>query len=352
MGSDSLDCSDSAASLHQLTKEAASSSGSIPCHVLQYRLDAEAGTQASIVCIVDAGISHLLPEDGCVLPPLLDLLEPRVTTEDHAEKGATLTAVKDIQRGETILEERPLYLLHRSFEQSVAIHAAIVEELLPSRQQGVFFGLDDGDLTSGKDPLQAIYDINAHSISIAGSGHSAIFDLSSRLSHSCSPNAVHRFDPARFSFTLTAMTTIRRGEEVTISYYPLEVLLLPRDERRAVIARHRGFLCACGACQPAGEVQASNARRETIHELSLALFDKTEYETGDLGTVMEVVRLHEKEGLLPGLATLSRLAVDIYSQFCVAGPVFQGWRDRAVSELSIRYGPDSEEVQGMRARSF
>ena len=339
----------STAALHQLVQEAGSSSSDV-CHVLQYRIGAQESptTQASIVCIVDAAVSHLLPRTGSVLPPLTEPAELPVAVERNAEKGATLLAARALQRGDTILEERPLFLLHRSLEQSLDIHAAIVEELLPSRQQAVFFGLDDGGLTSGRDPLQAIYDTNAHSISIAGSSHSAIFDLSSRLSHSCSPNAVHRFDPTRLAFTLTAMRDIPRGAEVTISYYPLDVLLLPRDDRRSAVAEHRGFVCACEVCRQ-GDAQASNDRRQRIQRLSIALFAKAGYTEADLGTVSEIMRLHEEEGLLTGLATLSRLAVSICSQSDVTGPVLREWTERAVSELSVRYGPDSPEVQDTRA---
>lgn len=344
---------DRTAALHQLVQEAAasSSSGTEPCHVLQYRIDAQESptqSEASIVCVVDAGILHILPSTGSVLPPLSELPELRVAIQEDAVKGATLVAGRDFQRGDTILEERPLYLLHRALEQNLDIHAAIVEDLLPSKQQRVFFGLDDGGLTSGRDPLQAIYDTNAHSISIAGSSHSAISDLSSRLSHSCSPNAVHCFDPTRLAFTLTAMKDIPHGAEVTISYYPLDVLLLPRKDRRLAISEHRGFVCACEVCR-LGDVQASNDRRQRIQRLSVALFDKLGYIEGDLGTIEKIMLLHEEEGLLPGLATLSRLAVSICSQCDVAGTVMREWTDRAVSELSIRYGPDSPEVHDVSA---
>ena len=73
---------------------------------------------------------------------------------------------------------------------------------------------------------------------------SAIFQLASRVTHSCSPNTVYssRFSPG--SLTYFAVRPLLPGEMVTFSY----VGCLPTAARRAELLRTKDFYCACDKC--------------------------------------------------------------------------------------------------------
>eukprot|EP00755_Sulcionema_specki_P003899 Sspe_Gene.3953::Locus_1320_Transcript_1_1_Confidence_1.000_Length_2410::g.3953::m.3953 len=71
-----------------------------------------------------------------------------------------------------------------------------------------------------------------------------VFPTISFCNHSCRPTAA--VVPA--DGILHALTEIKEGEEITISYLDAEDLLLPRDRRRELLAKRWGFQCTCDRC--------------------------------------------------------------------------------------------------------
>ncbi|KZO96304.1 SET domain-containing protein, partial [Calocera viscosa TUFC12733] len=70
-----------------------------------------------------------------------------------------------------------------------------------------------------------------------------IFQIGSRINHSCSPNTTRYFTGVRFEFR--AVRTIEIGEEVTITYIDA---FRPCRERQAFLWKHWRFSCHCDAC--------------------------------------------------------------------------------------------------------
>jgi hypothetical protein len=113
-------------------------------------------------------------------------------------------------------------------------------------------------------PLSSSPDADPSSRAVRGSG---LYPLASRFNHDCLPCAA-RFDffddpravtagaqtsPAlRTLLEVRALHAIPAGEEVTLSYFPLD---WPYEDRAARLAGEYGFACACARCAleaPAG----------------------------------------------------------------------------------------------------
>jgi hypothetical protein len=275
---------------------------------------------------------------------------PRIVQEDpifhvaeDPRKGLCMYASRDIARGDTILSERPLFVVHSELEEDLAVLASIVDEVLPDKLQSTIYGLDVAP-APGQDILQAILQGNAHSVSIAREKHSALFAQSSRISHSCCPNAVHHFDERQMMYTLVAQKDLSAGQEVTISYYPLDVLLLSRAERQQAIFAHRIFSCLCEACEvPEQSSIHDDHFRGLILDRSQALY--TLETPSDLGQIQELLDLHTELSLETGKASLCSLALDRCRRERYPAAVCIKWAQLAATELSLRYGHNSRQAQ-------
>lgn len=76
----------------------------------------------------------------------------------------------------------------------------------------------------------------------------AVYETSSRLNHSCVPNAYHGFNPEIQRFTVHAVRDIEPGEEITINYMGGQADTLIRTQRLDHLRTNYGFTCTCVAC--------------------------------------------------------------------------------------------------------
>ena len=310
-----------------------------------FMIDGSDGAFAQVPCVVE---KTALPSTICdpisELSYAEDLCEPQSVLFEHPEKGVCMKASRIIPRGNVILRERPFFLLPKQLERTLSIHALIVEEMLTTVQRLDYFRLDDSSGLAGCDILQNIYDTNSHSTPIAGALHSAVFPISSRISHACAPNAVHHFDTSTMQFTLRATRDIQYSEEITISYYPLEVLLLPIKERVNAIRAHRKFRCICRVCtQEETASRASDARRRSIQGQTDSLIEKMP-KKDCLGLIEQLLHLHNVEELDTGRTTLHSLAVSVCQQNNLRddGKI---WARRALDEVRVRHGPNGHQAK-------
>lgn len=249
---------------------------------------------------------------------------------EHPKKGLCMYAKRALTRGSTIVQEVPILVIHQRVESSLEVLEHVVDRLLPAELQNQIYALE-APSRPGEDILQAIWRNNAHSITISGEIHSALFNYSSRISHSCSPNAVHHFCHKSLAYTLVSQKDISVGEEIAISYYPLEVLLLPHRERRDSIHKHRGFHCACCACEAQS---ADNDRlRQLISTKSDALYSRQSDAT--LDAIQEVLELHDQAHLETGKASLAVLGA---RRAQALRRERDYWTFLAAQETIIRYG--------------
>ena len=67
-----------------------------------------------------------------------------------------------------------------------------------------------------------------------------------RVNHSCRPNA-YLVSENGMSIIRTAKKIIT-GEEITISYFPLRLPMMPMIQRREILEEEKNFLCRCYLC--------------------------------------------------------------------------------------------------------
>ncbi|KAF2497810.1 SET domain-containing protein [Lophium mytilinum] len=111
--------------------------------------------------------------------------------------------------------------------------------------------------------------------------HYGLFLNTARLNHSCIPNARISYCESRGMMTAYALSDIKAGEELTISYLEDErtadlqntTIFMKRDERQAQLKQKWEFECTCHVCKNA-EVSAAWDDRVTAMKPIRAFFSK------------------------------------------------------------------------------
>ena len=110
---------------------------------------------------------------------------------------------------------------------------------------------------------------NAQNVEIQG-----IFLQSSRLNHSCVPNAHFAWNSNSDRLTVHAIQNIPEGQEILVNYRAGDYTKT-RDERRHELFSHYGFNCNCRACNWRTDFgRKSEGHRKELHQL-WAYIDQT-----------------------------------------------------------------------------
>jgi import receptor subunit TOM20 len=94
---------------------------------------------------------------------------------------------------------------------------------------------------------------------------SALYNLSSYLSHSCVPSTRPSFSNGTAELHLVAMRDVKKGEVLTVAYvdvtqHPDESVLQSRRRRRFALARGWRFGCTCERCDEEGKEMSEENR--------------------------------------------------------------------------------------------
>lgn len=198
-------------------------------------------------------------------------------------KGQDLKATRNIQRGDLIIEERPLIVISDGPDQSkneenmvdAVTQLSHVQKwsfmnLVVADTTAVELAMDINSATCSKEEAQAIVD-RFHTNAFGGPNENGddlnILALeASRINHSCAPNSHLSYDHSTRNFQVRAITDIDRGAEITGSYINLRY---GRDIRMLRLESAYGFTCDCEACNLGGSssqhAKASDRRRRRVH---------------------------------------------------------------------------------------
>ena len=194
-----------------------------------------------------------------------------IYTAAASQKGKGAFTSRDIQRGDLILSERPIFStptmtsLNVSF-MYISIEAA-VRKLSPVHLNGYLSLQNSHDKCSCfRSPLLGIFGTNSFTVS---ESDSVICLRASRFNHSCSPNAHYRIDSSTGELHFIALRAITRGEEISISYIGRRTLYgSPRRSRQAILRPTYHFTCSCSVCSLSkAKSKISDARRQRVNEL-------------------------------------------------------------------------------------
>lgn len=195
------------------------------------------------------------------LRPLITITPPDVKIKHTPGRGYGLIVTRAFRAGELIFTERPLILANhvdgQELQESIAnaLYATCSDSLAKfyklynplklwsywdDAHHGKFSTLEENiwnsnRLAFGQDPMDP------------GKRKSAVFELASRINHSCLCNAEWDWNYNGF-LALYAWTDLKAGDEITIDYLGLPAWEMTAKERRLELARDYNFLCRCEAC--------------------------------------------------------------------------------------------------------
>lgn len=203
-------------------------------------------------------------------------------------KGLSAVAMRDIVRGELILQEKPLLTIAQDASWYVAVLQQFEALSAPAKQR--VMSLSDAHMFEGKASLAGIVLTNSIACSSAPFD-GAVFYTVSRLNHSCVPNCEQTWDNVSCQECIFASGDIRAGEELTISYVEP---YLTRLQRADELRRRYKFQCNCLACSSAGG--RSDGRRARLCQLLQEMRVPSDGDRG-IQVALEVLELFDAEGL-------------------------------------------------------
>ena len=149
------------------------------------------------------------------------------------------------------LEQEPLPPAAVALIDKVAEQVAVkVYKALPNETQQRWMALHDAFSPEGSKAPEKVWRTNAFARDAEGGGlpRAYMFEVLSRVNHSCAPNIAKDFQEDGTA-VVRAVRNIASGEELFLCYMPDE-LLNPTKRRREQLQRRYNFLCACERCGP------------------------------------------------------------------------------------------------------
>ena len=295
------------------------------------------------IASLESGLTELHSQDDSDAPPFS--IRPSVAFQN----GKGSFASRDIQRGDLILSEKPIFFLPTTAPEPLRRLSieATVRNMSPAHLDSYLSLKNSHDkCTSSSDPLLGIFDTNSFTISEDNSG---ICLGGSRFNHSCSPNACFDFDSDTGELRIHALTAISHGEEIFISYISRRCLYgSPRRSRQSILHNGYHFTCVCSLCSlPEAESKISDVRRHRLNELwEIAGRLTPTQEDQCFNVIVEGIRLLREEGYLADVDDFLNEAGPIeaiYSGRVGSLPVVQ--QAEAASRIYESYRSIAREVQ-------
>ncbi|SJL04740.1 uncharacterized protein ARMOST_08110 [Armillaria ostoyae] len=209
--------------------------------------------------------------------PLPRVSSPMFEVREAENKGLGMFAARDIDKGDLIISERPVYTYRLSLENVVrhsgegkSFEIEAVENLSPNSRQRLYELKNSLPESCQKDKLEGILNTNFFPFHLkSGCGthhldhtHAGCFPSLSRANHDCCPNTNFFFSAPTFTGEFRAVRKIQKGEEITVSYIPLDD---PKQMRQRALQDGYHFTCTCATCSTSSE--ASDMRRSELSAL-------------------------------------------------------------------------------------
>ena len=179
----------------------------------------------------------------------------------NAEKRYGMFAIKDIVSGTIILKEKAIMnLAKKQYRKNKTCEQCIKEEfkLLSGDDQKKVLSLHDNlnkntknDDKKENDANNSIgcYRTNAYMFTDNLQFESGLFLNISRINHSCFPNAQFIDDSKNGINSIVALFGIKGGDEITHSYFDLDLFMMSSAKRQNYIKDNYGFICKCNDCK-------------------------------------------------------------------------------------------------------
>ncbi|KAL0577699.1 hypothetical protein V5O48_004303 [Marasmius crinis-equi] len=252
-------------------------------------------------------------------------------------------ATRPLQRGDLILEEKPLFQLGDTPTNSQLQRA--VEALSPSELcQVLSLHNVKGTVGGMKGIFSEIYFTNV----FAAAG---LCILASKFNHACSPNARASFHDESGRHRIYALTDIAAGEEIVIPYIQgRNVYGSTRAQRRTRLRFSHGFECMCKTCSLSEEdVKKSDARRSTLKVLyeQLPLLHPSYHGEQIISLIIQAITLLREEGYLADADDFAADAAHVCSSVSDVESA-RYWARLAYESRQDEFGADSAHTIRMK----
>ncbi|KAK0189849.1 hypothetical protein F5146DRAFT_1052904 [Armillaria mellea] len=239
-------------------------------------------------CLLPGHLKRRLESISDFPRPLKETKDKAYVISSAPGKGLGMFAARKIRMGDLIVDERPLLVVpvapvgltappvlegttKEEMNQAVLDHSEgivrSVFERMHEENQKEFMALHNSHMHDGSGPTLGVIRTNGYGLGDELKGitrnvnlvsepstdeklkdklgmYSSVYNVLSRVNHSCSPNTHRKFYISSFSMQLRAARDIEKGEEIFTSYTDVFV---PAAERAKELAPY-GIQCTCQAC--------------------------------------------------------------------------------------------------------
>lgn len=176
------------------------------------------------------------------------------------DKGKGCFARADITSGTVVIREQPL-LVSDGSEKDILLQFRKLEKAKREAYLQLYAKTDVNPMAqdaSSKLDYKVIQIFDANNFP-----EGEVFEIASRINHSCKPNLVFHQDDLCFYAT----DNIKRGEELTITYIDPK---LGKKERASLLGE-LGITCMCCACKDIPEAEEKEAEEKNMHALLVTI---------------------------------------------------------------------------------
>ena len=271
-------------------------------------------------------------------------------------RGIGFFAAVNIPRGTRIVSETPLItfestndrltLSKREAKCSYNANFDRAFNSLTGSQLHAYYELHNTHENLDQEAKYGIRDTNV--FNLAGEKHGILL-TSSRINHSCAPNAEWHWNKLTKRLNVHAIQDIREGEEIFISYLPCD---FSYEQRQDNLSDGYGFICRCSLCSLLPE---DRMKRDENRAIVDAIIKKIKccraIETLDAGMLRELYyRLNEETCMQTDLSFLYAIA-SVYA--CCMGDATRAaiFSDKAFQVTNATRGLDNISTAMDRSHS-
>ena len=292
---------------------------------------------------LDSGLENLHLQDDSFFT---------IRASEAVQNGKGAFASRDIQRGDLILSEKPIFRIptNAPYRLKYTSIEAAVRNLSPTHLDH-FLSLPNShtECSCFPDPSLGILGTNLFSLTDDDSG---IVLRASRFNHSCSPNARYSFNSNTGELRIYALGTIPLGEEIFVAYISSRGLYgTPRRSRQAALRARYHFTCACSVCSLSeAESKMSDARRVKVNELWEIIPSFTPMQgIQRLNVIVEAIHLLKEEGYLADADDFTNDA-GLVTAFHSDWVSTKYWAGLTYHIRVAEFGEDSPRAAGVRGQ--
>ncbi|GAB1317671.1 SET domain-containing protein 5 [Madurella fahalii] len=263
---------------------------------------------------------------------------------DVPGKGKGAVATRAIRAGEIIQREAPVILTVAQLPKGIVPSQVagmfdVAFQQLPDQERQRVMAMAK---SAGTDHfLDDILHTNGIGITMDGYALSGLYPEISRMNHACRPNVFTRYSVRTMILEAVAYVDIQPGEELSLSYLPLN--LLSQDRKKMIQRWH--FNCTCSICSSKEKTDLSDQNRLRIQAILDEFKRQKNRNRGNVEPLeKELWALVERERLEAQAGSFASIFAGIYFQMQNLDKARE-YASQAVQNHTYYSGYDSDKTK-------